>query len=112
MMTIVETNVAAILAILVIWCTLVWALTYVYMSQKLEVMRNRLNDRLDVIEFMDKMFEEQEDTIAKQTLTIERLEGTIAKQEKAMSWMDEDIEYYVGMVLELENHIQLMERNA
>ena len=42
MMGIVETNVAAILTIMMLWCTLVWAATYMYMSFKVRDRDNRI----------------------------------------------------------------------
>jgi len=88
MMAIVETNAAAILVMLLLWGTLTWMATYLYMSYKLQNARY-------TIDYMDEMFMEQEDTI----------KGL----KNGIELRDDDIKYYVGVVFELENHIQLME---
>jgi hypothetical protein len=50
----VATNGATILTVIFLWSTLAWALTYIYMT-------NKLRRKQEVIEFLDMYIEEMED---------------------------------------------------
>ena len=50
----VATNGATILTVIFLWSTLAWALTYIYMA-------NKLRRKQEVIEFLDMYIEEMED---------------------------------------------------
>jgi hypothetical protein len=50
MLTIVETNAAAILTIIILWCLLTWMLTYWVMSER---RRKAVAERDDTIDFLD-----------------------------------------------------------
>lgn len=51
MLEVVETNAAAILMMIALWCTVTWAFTYIYMA-------NKLQKKQEVIEFLDIYIEE------------------------------------------------------
>ena len=51
MLEIVETNAAAILMMIALWCTVTWAFTYMYIT-------NRLQKKQEVIDFLDMYIEE------------------------------------------------------
>lgn len=75
MLEVVETNAAAILMLIALWCTVTWAFTYMYMA-------NKLKKKQEVIDFLNMYIEEihadsnrLKDRINLQDETIMELEG-------------------------------------
>ena len=76
MLTIVETNAAAILVVIGLWCSLTWMLTFWVMSQRRAVVEK---DYVETIDFLNTYIEEQQSFFSAQVASllndIDRLEG-------------------------------------
>lgn len=83
MLEIVETNAAAILMMIALWCTVTWALTYMYMT-------NKLQKKQEVIDFLD--------------IYIEEIHADTNNLRNHINWQDERI-------MELEGHTCLKDWN-
>ena len=72
MLEVVETNAAAILTIIILWCTLTWAITYWVMSSKARAKK-------EVVDFLDMYIEEQDEFMRNQQKEIASLLNEIDK---------------------------------
>lgn len=82
MFDIVTTNGAAIMTIIVLWVTITWMVTYVYMGQKVEDLQNRI----DVLDWYCHESDREIRQLTKERRETERVYGHV---------LDDYTEYYL-----------------